>query len=208
MSWHSGRAYCFLPALILTGLLLTACGQGSKVPQDHYYRLNLASPPKLAQPTLSGTLAVKRFAANGLLQGRGITHSQPGNPSEIESYHYHHWIDIPPLMLQELLLGYLQAASVASDIVAGDGDIKPDYLIKGRIKRLEHITGSPSEGLIELDLSLIQSDSRTLILHRVYQQKVRTSKQTITATVMALNHALEKIYAAFLEDLARIPDKS
>ncbi len=174
------------------------------MPQDHYYRLNLTAPVKMSLPPLPGILAVKRFAADGMLQGRSIAYSQPGNPSEVKNYHYHHWVDIPPLMLQEELLDYLRAANTAPDVIAGDSDINPDYLIKGRIKRLERIAGPVSEGLIELDLILMRATSRQMILHRVYHQKVKADNQTVIATVVAMNHALEKIYATFLDDLASL----
>lgn len=197
----------FLTVLILGGGLLAGCGQ-AKVPQDHYYRMDLAAPARMEQPLLSGTLAIKRFAADGMLQARGIVYSQPARPLEVESYHYHHWTDIPPVMLQELLVGYLRAANVALSIVAGGVDVEPDYILKGRIKRLERVIGSSSEGIFELELSLIQANSRRVVLHRSYRQQVRADNQTVAGTVAALNQALAKVYAEFLSDLTALKSGS
>jgi len=197
----------FLTVLILGGGLLAGCGQ-AKVPQDHYYRMDLAAPARMEQPLLSGTLAIKRFAADGMLQARGIVYSQPARPLEVESYHYHHWTDIPPVMLQELLVGYLRAANVAPSIVAGGVDVEPDYILKGRIKRLERVIGSSSEGIFELELSLIQANSRRVVLHRSYRQQVRADNQTVAGTVAALNQALAKVYAEFLSDLTALKSGS
>jgi len=206
MSRHMKFTY-FLAVLMLGGSFLAGCGQ-AKVPQDHYYRMDLAAPVRLAQPLLSGTLAIKRFAADGMLQARGILYSQPGSPLEVESYHYHHWTDIPPVMLQELLVGYLRAANAAPSIVAGGVDVEPDYILKGRIKRLERVTGSASEGVFELELSLIQAASRQLILQRSYRQQVRADNQTVSGTVAALNQALTNVYAEFLSDLTALKSGS
>jgi len=197
-----GQYTCFL-ALILGGSLLTACGQ-TRVPQDHYYRLNLAAPERLEQPVLPGTLAVRRFAADGMLQARSIIYSRPDRPLEVESYHYHHWTDIPPVMLQELLVGYLRDANVAPGIVDGVQDVEPEYILKGKIKRLERVVGSSSGGVIELELSLIQARSRRVILHRAYRQQVHADNRTVAGTVAALNQALANIYAGFLRDLTAL----
>ena len=179
---------------------MTACGQ-TKVPQDHYYRLNLTAPARMEQPVLPGILAIKRFSADGMLQVRGIIYSQPGRPLEVESYHYHHWTDIPPVMLQDILVGYLRAANAAPGIVAGGMDVEPDYILKGRINRLERVTGSAHDGVLELEFSLIQAATRQVILQRSYRQQVRADNQTVAGTVAALNQALENVYAEFLGDL-------
>ncbi len=193
----------FLAMLILGGSLLAGCGQ-TEVPQDHYYRLNLTAPERLEQPVLSGTLVVKRFAADGMLQARGIIYSQPDRPLEVESYHYHHWTDIPPVMLQELLVGYLRAANAAPGIVDEAQDVEPDYILKGRIKRLERVVGTSFGGVIDLELSLIQASSRRVILHRAYRQQVLAGNRTVAGTVAALNQALANIYAGFLSDLTAL----
>ncbi len=203
MNRHMRQYTCFLVVLMLGGGLLAGCGQ-TRVPQDHYYRLNLTAPARMEQPVFSGTLAIKRFAADGMLQARGIIHSQPGRPLEVESYHYHHWTDIPPVMLQELLVGYLRAANVAPSIVAGGVDVEPDYIIKGRIKRLERVTGSVSEGAFELELRLIKAALRQTVLQRSYRQQVRADDQTVAGTVAALNQALANVYAEFLSDLTAL----
>jgi ABC-type uncharacterized transport system auxiliary subunit len=200
MARLSTRLSRILLMLIVAGVTLTGCGQ-VKIPQDHYYRLNLNKPARMGQPALQGTLAVRRFAADGMLQGRAILYSQSEKPLEVESYHYHHWIDIPPLMLQELLIDYLREANIAPHVVSTDMDTKPNYIIEGRINRLERLVGSPPEGVIELEIALIRADSRKMILHRLYRQKIPTNGRKMVATVKALNQALSKIYADFLGDL-------
>jgi len=159
--------------LIMGIALLAGCGH-ARVQQDHYYRLHLTEPARVEQPVLSGTLAVKRFAADGMLQDRSIVYSRPGKPLEVESYHYHHWTDIPPVMLQQLLVDYLRAANAATFVTVADADIRPDYILTGRVRRIERSIGAAAiSGIIELDLGLIHTDSGRVLFNRTYRQEVK-----------------------------------
>jgi len=198
----SARPVLVFP-LILGITLLAGCGGHARVPQDHYYRLHLAEPVRMKQPVLSGTLAVKRFAADGMLQDRSIVYSRPGKPLEAESYHYHHWTDIPPVMLQQLLVDYLRAANAVTLVTMADADIRPDYILNGRVRRIERSIGASSAifGVIELDLGLIHTDSGRVLFNRTYRQDVKADGDTVADTVTALNKALANAYAEFLNDL-------
>jgi len=187
--------------LILGITLLAGCGH-ARVPQDHYYRLHLTAPARMERPVLSGTLAVKRFAADGMLQDRSIVYSRPGKPLEAESYHYHHWTDIPPVMLQQLLVDYLRAANAATVVTMADADIRPGYILSGRVRRIERSIGASAIfGIIELDLGLIHTDSGRVLFNRTYRQDVKADGNTVADTVTALNKALANAYAEFLSDL-------
>jgi len=187
--------------LLMAGFaLLAACGQ-TRIPQDHYYRLNLAAPHRVTAPVLSGTLVVKRFDANGLLQGRSIIHSRASTPLEAEAYHYHHWADIPPVMLQQQLVAYLRRAGVAARVAAADADIQADYLITGNIHRFERAVDGVATGIIELELGLIRKASGHILFSHTYRREIRASGGTMLDTVAALNTGTREIYAEFLHDI-------
>jgi len=183
-------------------VLLAGCGQ-THVPQDHYYRLRLPAPVRLEAPVLHGTLVVKRLGADGLLQGRSIVHSRASAPLEAEAYHYHHWTDIPPVMLQQQLVAYLRAAGIASRVAGANADIRPDYLVTGRIRRFERLVDGSVAGVIELELALIRAASGRMLYSHVYHRETRASGRAMLDTVAALNSGLAEIYGDFLHDLVR-----
>ncbi len=195
------RPYHIHTGLLLAGLLLLAgCGQ-TRIPQDHYYRLSLAAPARIAEPVLSGTLVVKRFDADGLLQGRSIIHSRATTPLEAEAYHYHHWTDIPPVMLQQQLVAYLRNAGIAGLVAGDDADIRPDYLVTGNIRRFERVVDGSARGAIELELGLIRAASGRILFSHTYRREMRASGASVMETVVALNKGLTEIYAEFLHDI-------
>ncbi len=184
-------------------MLLAGCAQ-THVPQDHYYRLHLPAPVRLETPVLPGTLVVRRLDADGLLQGRSIVHSRAGARLEAEAYHYHHWTDIPPVMLQQQLVAYLRSAGIAGRVAAASSDMQPDYIVTGRIRRFERLVDGGVSGVIELELTLIRVASGRLLYNHVYRRETRASSRAMLDTVAALNSGLAEIYADFLHDLARM----
>ena len=86
--------------LLASLLLLTACAGSQPVPRDHFYRLLLDPPTRLAQPPLPGTLEVGRFRADGLTADRPLIYTQSSAPQEVQVYHYHQWIEPPATLLQ------------------------------------------------------------------------------------------------------------
>ena len=68
------RSFLTSLSFAATALLVTACTQ-PELPQDHYYRLNVASPQQVSLK-LDGVLEVERFRADGLTSGRPIVYSK------------------------------------------------------------------------------------------------------------------------------------
>ena len=189
---------------ILAALVLgfhAACGQ-PELPADHYYRLQPAAPAPLAQPILKGTVEIGRFAADGVVAGRPIVYTEPGQPHQVKEYHYHFWTEPPTLLLRDHLIGYLRAARAAGTVTTPDMRAASDYQIAGRIIRLEKVEGSSPKGVLEIELG-VRSNAGKIVLLEVYKVEIAASNNSVDAAVRALNAALDKAYAQFAADLAR-----
>ncbi len=187
--------------MLLVSMATAACSQ-PPVPQDRFYRLE-APPPETVvdEPRLDGTLEVVRMAADGLTAGRPIVYSDTRNPLEANEYAYHFWTQPPTIMLRDELVQYLRAAGVARAVVTPELRLEPDYILTGRIKRLERVLGASPKALIEMELALRQRRDERLIVLRTYRSEHEAPGDNVAATVTAMNTALAEIYANFLEDL-------
>ena len=136
-----------LIVLVLAGL--TGClGSAPPVPRDHYYRVMVTPPSRVAQsqtasiegasiPGLPGSnadramfpgvLSVARLEAEGLLRERPLLYSATGSPYEMQQHDYHYWMDPPTRMLQLQLVDYLRASGLVQSVVTPELRIKPDY---------------------------------------------------------------------------------
>lgn len=182
--------------------LLTACAAQPPVPQDRYYRLQavVAAAPTGA-PTLPGTLEVERFSADGLTAGRPIVYMDAQNPNQLREYNYHFWTQPPTVMLRDELVTYLRAANVANNVVTPEMRIPSDYVLTGRIRKLEQITGTTDSTAMELEISLRRQADGKLMFLKSYLHETKTSSQAVNAAVNALNQSLNIIYADILADL-------
>ncbi|MDA0998524.1 MAG: ABC-type transport auxiliary lipoprotein family protein, partial [Proteobacteria bacterium] len=149
----SGRASSVISAALLLAVL-TGCGSAPPVPEDKYYRLQavLAAAP-LQQPKFNGTLEVERFSADGLTAGRPIVYSAQNDPSGLQEYHYHFWTQPPTVMLRDEIVTYLRAANVAKTVVTPEMRLNPEYVMAGKIRRLEQIVGSPSRAVLDIEIA-------------------------------------------------------
>lgn len=182
---------------------LAGCGQ-PQVPQDRFYRLATALPEKTFEtPRLEGSLVVERFVADGLISERSIVYATSSD-TELEQYHYHYWIDSPTRMLQELMVSYLRAVNLATQVVTSEFRIAPDYTLSGKIKRLEQVRGGSPQVVAELEFGLKSRTGGGLLWLKEYRVEEDAADDSVGSAVNALSKAVSRIYAELLEDISRV----
>lgn len=188
-----------LAALTLVG----ACAQ-PEVPEDNFYRLRV-EPPRSAAPSprFKGTIEIERFAADGLTAGRPIVYSESGESYRLREYHYHFWTEPPTVMLRDQLVMYLRGAGVAEAVVTPEMRVEPQYVLTGKIKRLEKIAGPKPMAVLELELGLREAGSGKLVFLDAYLIEKEAENDSVDAAVRALNRALAEAYARFTASVAR-----
>ena len=188
------------PAL-LSGLLLSACGVAPPVPEDAFYRLSpRATAPVADKPVLDGVVEVDRFAASGSIANRPLLFSEPGSTA-VSEYHYHFWIEAPPILLQNALVSYLRSANLSTRVVTPDMRVRPDYTIRGRVMRLETVLSEPPLGIVELELVLRDERSGELMVLGEYRAEVTSGPDGVGNDVSAIEQAVNKAFADFVADV-------
>ncbi len=193
-----------IPVLALA-LVLTACGSAERVPEDQFYRLSAALPSKpAAKPLFPGTIEVDRFVADGLTAGRPIVYSEDGKPYQVKEFHYHFWTQPPTVMLRDELVTYLRQAKVASTVVTPEMRVRADFVLTGKIRRLEKIVGTPPKAVLELELVLRKASGGKLIFLDTYRMETPSDGSGVDAAVYSLNKSLSAIYGKFVADLSKL----
>ncbi len=188
-----------LPSAALT---VTACSLGA-APRDHFYRLEASAPATLPTPALAGTLRVDRPRAEALLDERRIQYRAPG-ASEVGLYQYHYWADAPTLLLQASVARSLREAGVAEAVVPAELRVATDYVLGGRLRRLERVVdpGSPRVRL-ELDFYLTQVADDRLLLQATYVEEQGAEGPGVDGASAAWNQALTRVLERLVADLQR-----
>jgi ABC-type uncharacterized transport system auxiliary subunit len=191
-----------LAALLLTGWLGCASGPA---PRDHFYRLNIAAPDRLASPALPGILEVDRLRVEAIAQGRRMLYRDASLPNVIGQYSYHFWADPPGLMLQDQLAESLRAAGVAKSVVTPGIHVDSDFVLKGRLVRLERHTGSGAARIVvEIEFILLRTNGNELLLQKDYSEERTVAGDDIGTSITAYDDALDSIVQQLLSDIPRL----
>jgi len=187
-------------AFLSMGILalgLVACAQ-PELPQDKYYRLNAISAPQ-ALTKLAGVLEVERFRADGLTSGRPIVYSD--SEGHLSEYHYHFWVEPPVDLLQDAMVTFLRQAKLADHVVTPDLRMNEDYLLTGKIKRLERNLINDDKVAVEIEIGLKRNADDKILVLKTYARELKQSSDTVLGAVDAMNVAIFDIYTEFLTDV-------
>jgi len=191
-----------VPTLVMAGWV-SACAAPPPAPEDAFYRLSpRAAAPVMAQPVLDGVVEVDRFVASGSLANRPLLFSEPGS-NAVSEYHYHFWIEAPPILLQNALVSYLRSAGVSDRVVTPEMRMRPDYTIRGRIMRLETVQGDGSIGVAEFELSLRREHDGELLVLGEYRAEVPSGPNGIKTDVAAIEKAVNNAFLDFITDIEK-----
>ncbi|HYM12246.1 MAG TPA: ABC-type transport auxiliary lipoprotein family protein [Bryobacterales bacterium] len=198
-------------AWLAAGLALAAGGCGGHIPETHYYVLNLAAPaPQPRDPAPYTTVIMPFRAAEQLEQDRIVY-----RPSavEVEYYEYHRWAQRPAASLTAALAERLRAQHAFSEVSVFDGRMKGDYLIRGRLERLEEVD-SPENVSVQAALSaeVVEVKTSRTIWSGSASQSQPVSEGEVKAVVEAMSRAVDACLAqlatgldAFAKSLPRAP---
>ncbi len=181
--------------------IVTSCASGPG-PEDHFYRLRAGAPEtRLEQPVFPGTVEVDLFRSDALAGERLLlARAEPGS-LEIRRLPYHYWVDAPTRMVQTEVATYLRAAGAADRVITPATRVEPDYVLRGRIVRLERVLGGPTpRARIELEISVVRERGRELVLLVSYDEEESAQDGSIEASVVAFNRALTRILERFVAD--------
>lgn len=190
--------------LFATGILfsLLACSAQPPVPEDNFYHLPAAQLTN-SQHQLVSEISVKRLVTDGLHSERSLLYSESGQALQLKQYHYHHWSDTPPRMLQEHLISALRSAGVAATVVNYDAGQRTAYNLSGKIRHFEQVErGKKSAVLVGLELRLDDKNGKPILIKDYHYTQVASSDaphDLISAYAAALNN----IYAEFISDWAK-----
>lgn len=191
--------------VLLLAALLYACGGIARVPEERFYRLDTDMPAaSSAAPTVEGILSVHFVASAPLYRDRAMLYSEPSTPARLQRYHYHYWIDTPPLLLQRGFAGYLRAAGFASRVVTPEEGVDGAYRLRLVLERFEHQRG-PNGGRVNVawTLALSERASGRLLRQEQLQTTAGVRGDEFSAVAAAYAQAVTELYARSLDLLSR-----
>jgi len=174
-------------------LALTMAGCGGKILYPHYYALEIPASPRPAAGNVrrSVTVAVRRFEMSPYLRERRIAY-RPG-PQEIGYYDYHRWAADPASTVTAAMIDSLRSAQLFSFVKAYDEQGKQDYLMSGRLERLEEIDyGDGVRAEARLSADLIDLRSGATVWTGDAAETLGVETRNVSSVVVQMSQALQK----------------
>jgi ABC-type uncharacterized transport system auxiliary subunit len=199
-------------AALAVSLAVTGCVAGP-APRDHFYRLEVDPPKAQSRPPqsgtghagtlLEGTLRVDRLRTDALTGERRLLVRDASGGAEVHPQRYDYWIDSPGLLVRDALATFLRAAGVATRVVGAELRVREDYVITGRLLRLETLRGT-GRVAAEIEVALTRTSDRELLLLSTYLEEAATPGDSTAGAARAMGQAVSQIFERLLADMAAL----
>ncbi|MGO9259556.1 MAG: ABC-type transport auxiliary lipoprotein family protein [Bryobacteraceae bacterium] len=186
----------------IVALLMAGCG--GKILYPHYYALDIPAAPKPAasDARLPATLAVRRFEALPYLRQGRIVYRQ--GPAEIGFYDYHRWAADPAAAVTAAMIDSLRSSRLFSFVRPYDGQSQPDYLMTGRLERLEEIDSAGSVRVeAKLSAELVDLRAAATVWTGDADETLGVETRDVNSVVVEMSHAIQKSIDRLVASLDR-----
>ena len=195
-------AQCVSRLQPLVPLLLLALGTGcgGKIPPTFYYQLHLPEPAQPQAPARPETAVVRQFNASEMLTQDRIVYRP--SPEEVGFYEYHRWAEDPRTTVTNSFVSHLRRRGTFSKVVGYDGRTQSDYLVRGRIERLEEVDyGGGVTVHVKLTADLVKLGSREAVWQGTSESSETVSVGEVRNVVSQMSRAVQASIEKLASDL-------
>ena len=189
-------------------LLISGCG---KIHYPTYHTLSIAPTitpdPKTPDPKTPwpGTVAVRQFETPEYLRQGRIVYSKA--PGDIGFYEYHRWAVDPGAAVTTAVVESLRSENLFSLVAPYDGQDRPDYLLTGRLEKLDEIDyggGVKAEAKLSAELTNLRTGAIVWTGDAAGTSKV--DGHDVNSVVAEMNRALQgsidRLLASMVQQVA------
>jgi ABC-type uncharacterized transport system auxiliary subunit len=174
-------------------LALMLAGCGGKVLYPHYYALEVPAAPRPAggDTRLAATVAVRRFETSPYLRQGRIVYRP--SPQEIGYYDYHRWAADPASTVTAAMIDSLRSARLFSFVKTYDGQGREDYLMSGRLERLDEVDyGGGVRVEAKMSAELINLQSGAIVWTGDAAETLGVETRDVNSVVVEMSQAVQK----------------
>jgi ABC-type uncharacterized transport system auxiliary subunit len=188
-------------------VILTGCAGKMRYPS--YYTLNLPAPPDPpAAEKAHASLAVRHFRAPTYLRQGAIVYKT--SPEQLGFYAYHRWAMDPRDFVTNAIMDRVRASGAFARVQTYDGSRDVDYVLSGRLEKLEEFD---YQGSVKVEVAISAEITSIATGATVWSNAVSemgdVDKHDVPAVVSEMNRtmqrAIEKLVTPLSAGLAARP---
>ena len=190
------KKLCTAVALLMMVLpSLIGCG---RVRYPTYYTINLPAPPDPAAPEgVRNAIAVREFQSPNYLRQGPIVYRP--TPEQIGFYEYHRWASDPRGIVTSAVLDHLRASGNFSLVSKYDGHADVDYILSGRLEKLEEVddqTGVKVE--VAMSAQITSAATGATLWSNSVSEVEPVSQRSVSGVVAQMNRNTEQAISKLL----------
>ena len=171
-------------------MILSGCAGAVKYP--HYYTLDVSPPPDPpARGNVHATLAVREFRSPEYLRQGAIVYKT--SPEQVGFYNYQRWATDPRELVTNAVADHLRAGGNFSQVKPYDGRPDIDYILSGRLEKLEEID---YEGGVKVEVAIsaqiVQLSTGSAVWTNSVDEVGRVDKRDVLAIVSAMDRTMDQ----------------
>ena len=186
--------------LLLSSLIILA-GCSGKMRHPNYYTLNLpapADPP--AADDAKATVAIREFSAPAYLRRGAIVFKT--SPESVGFYTYQRWAVDPCDFVTDSMRDRLSAAGLFAHVKRYDGRPDADYLVSGRLEKLEEIDYDDGvKVVVAISAQMIRFDTGATVWSKAVSKVGIVGKRNVPAVVSAMSDTMDRAMQELLTPL-------
>ena len=184
------RSLAMAVVALLALAALTGCA--GKMGRANYYTLNLPAPPDPpAAENANTTVAIREFRAPAYLKQGALVYKP--SPDQIGFYAYHRWAIDPCEFVTQSIIARLDATGSFSHVKHYDGQADADYVIGGRLEKLEEID---YEGGVKVEVAvsaqMTRVDTGAIVWSKAVSEVGEVNRHDVPAVVSEMSHTMER----------------
>lgn len=173
-------------------VLVTLTGCVGRVRHPTYYTLNLPSPPDPPPSEKAhASLAIRQFRVPTYLRQGAIVYKT--SPEQIGFYAYHRWAIDPRDFVTNAIADRLRASGAFARVQAYDGSRDVDYVLSGRLEKLEELD---YQGGVKVQVAISAEITSVATGNTVWSNAVSeigdVDKRDVPAVVSEMNRTMER----------------
>jgi cholesterol transport system auxiliary component len=169
--------------VILVAGFFAACGASRPY---KYYVLDIHPPAPPAQaPSYPVRLIVGRVSAPELYRDSRIVYGS--GDVQLGAYEYHRWAELPPEMLQQVLISSLRATGQYRSVTAIGSSARGDYILRSQLYSLYGVDRPKLVARFSMEVDLFDSKSGETIWSDRYSHDEPVDGKTVANVVEAMD---------------------
>jgi ABC-type uncharacterized transport system auxiliary subunit len=179
-------------AVIALSSVAVLAGCAGKMGRTNYYTLNLPAPPDPpAAENAHTSVAIREFRAPAYLKQGAIVYKP--SPEQIGFYAYHRWAIDPCQLVTDSIIARLGATGTFSRVKHYDGQPDADYLVTGRLEKLEEIDYEGGVGVeVAVSAQMTKLDTGTIVWSKAVSEVGEVKQHDIPTVVSEMSNTMER----------------